>query len=209
MRKSSDMASLLGSRGRSRPRGGFVQGLRSVVDSWLGRSRSRERSRGFELSGWLVAGGLLASFAVGFLVRDRVGGLGLGSSQAGLDAKVNGPAGAQPGFQGELDSKPLAPNCFVVAIYPNIPEADAKAQAKALAEFLRSRNLAKSRPYHFHFESGSMWGVSVYYDGDAEMRATRDALRRLPDDVPDATFVAWRSSSGKEGKEWPKTWAVR
>ncbi len=205
VRKSSDMASLLGSRGRSRPRGGFVQGLRSVVNSWLGRSRSRERSRGFELSGWLVAGSLLAAFAGGFLVRDRVGDF---KNPAGLDAKPsNGAVGSTPAFQLELETRPIHNQCFVVAAYDGLAEADGKAQAKALAEYLRGKKLLKARPFPLKTAKGTVWLVCVYYDGDTELLDTRNQLRGLPEDVPDGVFVALRASSEKD--LWPRTWVVR
>lgn len=209
VRKSSDMASLLGSRGRSRPRGGFVQGLRSVVDSWLGRSRMRERSRGFELSGWIVTAGLVAAFAVGFLVRDRVGGF---ATPASLDARPGGsanggPTGATPALLGELDTRAINNQCFVVAAYEGVSDADGKALAKALAEYLRSRKIDKARPYPIKTPKGSVWAVCVYYEGDTELLGTRSLLRSLPEDVPDAVFVALRASTEKD--LWPKTWVVR
>lgn len=159
----------------------------------------------------VVVGGLLGAFAVGYLVGDRFGSTGFASGKGtlSLDAKGTPAVGSAPTLLGEVDTRPLASNCFVVALYPDAAEADAVAKAKALAAHLQGAGIKKAKPYFFQFDRRSVWGVAVYFDGQKDQQATREALVKLPESTPDASFVSWRADRQKDGKEWPWTWAVR
>lgn len=201
VRKTSDMALLLGSRGRGRSRSGVGKFLLGVWETWFGRSQWRdERSRrSLQVPGWIAAVGVLAAFASGWLLGGKVGGQPPGGG-AGL--KANNPA--TPSFVGEFDARPMARKAFLVAMYPELAEADAKASAKALSDWLAGQKLAKARPYLAQGRKGPVWTVAVYFE-DHEQIATRDLLLGLPDQVPDASFVSLR----KNEPEWPKAWDIR
>lgn len=201
VRKTSDMALLLGSRGRGRSRSGLATFVRGIYESWFGRSqwRSERPARSLQVPGWLAAVALLAAFAGGFLVGGKLGGAP--SEGAGLQA--NKPA--TPSFVGEFDARPLSRTAFVVAAYPELAEADAKAAAKALSDWLVAQGLAKARPYLFPRQVGPVWTVAVYFDGEAEQQATRNLLTRLPEAVPDSTFLLYRNTEA----EWPKPWPIQ
>lgn len=205
-RKTSDIALLLGSRGRSRSKGGFGYVVRSLVDAVLGRGqggrslrRDDRRSRG--VSGWLFVGGVLLAFAGGFLLGGHLGGPN-DAGPAGLRAGVTGRT---PAFVGEVDALPMAPQAFVVSAYPGLVEDDARARAAALARYLQAQGLPKSRPYCYPARDGAVWVVAVYFDGEVEQAATRDRLRALPADVPDETFVMLRNRD----EHWPQWRDIR
>ncbi len=185
------MAMLLGSRGRSRSRSGWLQSLTGMLDGWLGKSmwKPERPARTRQVPGWIFAVGVLGAFAGGYVVGGRTDG----SPESGLHTK----SPDTPAMLGEFDTKPLSSQAFVVAAYAGIEGADAKARAKALAEFLRSKGLARTRPYFFELKQ--MWVVAVYYENDTEFQATQAQLLALPAAVPDDFFVQWRKTEEK----WP------
>ncbi|MBL8755684.1 MAG: hypothetical protein JNK15_20480 [Planctomycetes bacterium] len=176
--------------------------VRSLVASWFGRSswRSERPSRFAAVPGWMALVGVAVAFGGGYLAGGRFGGNP--QSEAGLHMKQQ-PA-AKPGFVGEVDSKPLAKDAFIVAAYDGIQPADAKVRAVALAEFLQREGLTTARPYEFPLEKGGLWMVAVYYRNDQEMQGLKNRLLKL-EDVPDANFVFRR----KQEKEWPVSAAIR
>lgn len=203
------MVLLLGSRGqyRGRSASGFLGGVRrfaNAVGEMVGFGRGGGRRAGMRprasVSGWLALGGAIACFGVGYLVGTSTKSAAPG---AGLQASGNGPQ--PPAVIGEVETRPLASQAFIVSAYPRLPADDAKARAKALADYLRGKQLAKARPYEYPAKDGPLWVVAVYHDGEAEESATRERLRLLPDDVPDATFVQLRKSEAG----WPTTWPIR
>lgn len=201
VRKTSDMALLLGSRGRGRSRSGLAKFVRGVWESWFGRSqwRSERPARSLQVPGWLAAIALLAAFAGGFLIGGKVG-TRPGEDAAGLQA--NKPA--TPGFVGEFDAQPLSRTAFLVAIYPDFAEAEAKARAKALSEWLAGQGLAKARPYRAKGKAGPVWSVAVYYDGETEQKKTRELLIQVPEAVPDTSFDFLRKTEA----QWPSAWDI-
>jgi hypothetical protein len=138
-------------------------------------------------------------FAGGFLVGEQFvkkGGAPTGNAE--LQAK-GAEAPRPPGFVDEVDTTPLADQALIVAAYPGLKPAEAKASAKALAEYLRSLKF-RAKPYEYAAEKGVFWVVAVYFDGDTERIALRERLRTLPAaDVPDAMFVHFRNVE----PEWP------
>lgn len=212
------MVLLLGSRGQYKGRNpGFVGNLRRIGGALLqmtgltrgGNARRGETraSRGSLLSGWVALGGALACFGVGYLVGHSTAPSSPGSGASGLQA--NGPqtpSGPQtPTMIGEADTRPLTSQAFIVSAYPSLDATEAKQRAKALSDWLHGQQLQKARPYEFATKSGPVWVVAVYYDGEKELGETRDRLRQLPEDAPDATFVQLRKTDGN----WPKTWAIQ
>lgn len=207
-RKTSDIALLLGSRGRTRGRSGFGKFVETFVGGFGFGSRSSGRSawreerspRHPQVSVWVSAVLVLAAFGGGYLVGGKNGG----TVKNDLNAKLPAAGPAQPGFLGEFDARPLHKYAFIVAVYPGMAVADAKGAAKTLADWLVAAKLEKTRPYEFPAKDGPLWVVAVYYEGEAEMIATRDRLRALRD-VPDTSFVHLQNTEA----EWPKAWAVQ
>jgi hypothetical protein len=205
-RKSSDMVLLLGSRGQYRGRNaGFLPSLRSSIASFFGRvggGRQRRESRGRRsssssgaaVSGLAILALLLVGFVGGFFVRGQFVGAAAKEGNAGLKA---GPQA--PEIVGEMDTSALASQAFIVSAYPGIEPATARQHARHLSDYLRGQQLAKARPYEYPSQNGPLWVVAVYFDGDAEQAATREKLRLLPLDVPDATFCQLR----KPEADWP------
>ncbi len=106
----------------------------------------------------------------------------------------------------DIDTRAIHNDAFVVSFYPNLPAADAKSKAKDLTDYLRGQGLKKANPYEWPTKDGPVWVAAVYFDGAAEKEATRNRLRALPADVPDAVFASLRKDGGQD---WPKWWAIR
>lgn len=203
VRRTSDIALLLGSRGRVKSRSGFGRSVRSMIDGWFGRSSWREERPSKRLvPGWLALIGVLAAFGGGFWCGDKAAHNATATS--GLDAKP----GKTAGFLDE-SPEPLAKQFLMAAPYVNVPAAEAKAKAKALAEHLQGAGLAKARSHLYPTAQGQFWVVAVYYDGESEMRATCDRMRKLPADVPDPHFVELRRMQESSEKGWPRSYDVR
>lgn len=195
-RKVSDMVLLLGSRGRSR--GGKSSGhvLGRVMRWVFGGSNARSSSA---VSSWTVLVVAMLCFAGGYVVGDH---FGAGKEAPGKQALKAGPVG-------ELDTRVLSSTAFLVAAYEGMPAEQARPKAKALAEYLRARGLAKAKPYEAVFPKGSLWLVVVYYGTEAERVDTSGKLVSLPVDVPDDSFVQLRETKRDDGKVWPFTFEVR
>lgn len=195
------MAMLLGSRGRGRGRGGLGKAVRSVWESLFGRSAwmPEPAAKARTLPLWTAGAAVMMAFAGGYFVGGQAGGPA--PTPVGLRAQ----APLAPGFVGEFDARPLSRQAFLVALYPDKSEADAKAAAKALSDWLVDRKVSKARPYLAKTKDGSTWSVAVYYDGDADQTATRNALVGLPDAVPDPAFNELR----KTIQGWPKAYVIR
>jgi len=196
------MAMLLGSRGRGRSRGGFGKALRGVFGNLFGRGewRPEPAAKVRVLPRWVAGFAAIVGLAGGYFLGTQNGG----STPAGL-AGLKAPAPRTPGFVGELDATPLARQAFLVTLYPNAAEADAKANAKRFSDWLVGQGVKKARPYQAKLANGLTWGVAVYFDGDAEQTATRNQLQQLPAEVPDAGFVELRNTI----QGWPKAYTVR
>lgn len=209
VRKSSDMALLLGARGRlGQRRGGGGGFLASVVSTVQGlfqpnwRSEQRARS-GRAIPGWLALGGVLAAFAVGFFAGGRFAGP---IDNSGLHAK-GGTPGTAPGVTPQvLDpdqqtvESPKGSTALAVSTHATL------AAARELCDYLKSRGLAKAQPYEASSAKGTAWVSVVYYDGPNERRASVERLRGLPaSDVPDREFLRLRN----QGEQWPYEWAIR
>jgi hypothetical protein len=199
-RKTSDIALLLGSRGRGRSRSGFGKTLRGMWETWFGRSpwRHERPARSVLVPGWIAALGVLAAFAGGYLAGGRFGGSS--DPKAGLTAK----APNTPMFFEE--SQPLEDQAFIVSLYPDVPDAEGRRQAKELAAWLVARDLKKAQPYLL--PQRNVWSVAVYFANDAERQGTQARLAALQD-VPDAAFTEWRASVLNAGEQWPRTCRTR
>ena len=204
MRKTSDIAMLLGSRGKSRSRGsrgsrkGFLTPLFRVVDGLLGRAtKGRRKQRAQAVPMIIFTIGLLVAFGGGFLLGDRLNG---GADDNPLRARV----GAQPGFVHEVDTAKLADQGFVVAAFGeagDAPQPEARQSASDLAKYLQENDLPKSRPRQWH---NGVWVTVVYFDGDAERDRSLDLLVNLPDEVPSVEFRQSRAESG-----WPTDYSIQ
>lgn len=197
MRKTSDIAMLLGSRSKSRSRGskkGLFSSFLRVVDGLLGRPKGRRsKPRSSSVSTIVFACGLVAAFGGGFVLGERVGG-GEPASEGSLNARV----AQRPGFV--LEDTKLADNGFVVAAYAvteQRPPEVARRCAVDLAKYLSENGLAKSRPREWR---DGLWVTVVYYEGDAERDHTRAMLLNMPEDAPDEDFRRSRAET-----DWPQS----
>ena len=198
MRKTSDIAMLLGARGKSRSRssrGGVFSSFFGVIDGVLGRSGKRRRKqRKQNVPAMVFAVAVIAAFGGGFLVGGQF-------AEAAGDDPLRARVGQAPDFVNERLTEKLAENGFVVAIYdPAIVGGDAEAKQAAvnLAKYLQSMGLEKSRACPWTVNEDSLWVAVVYYEGDAERDGTKDHLLNLPEDVPCQEFALYRTDSG-----WP------
>lgn len=201
MRKTSDIAMLLGSRSKSRSRGSkksLFSSLVRVVDGLLGRTKSsRSKQRRASVSTLVFAGCLVAAFGGGFVIGERVGG---GAGEDPLNARV----AQRPEFVHEVDAAKLASEAFVAAAYlatETRSEEDAKESAVVLAKYLQANGLPKSRPYRWR---AGLWVTVVYFEGDAERDHTRAMLLNMPDGEPDEEFSRSRLDSS-----WPPIHEIR
>jgi hypothetical protein len=200
------MVLLLGSRGRSRSSGSrFGDALRGIVGTVFGGSSMRRREdgrrRGAAVPAWVASVLALGCFAGGFLMGDHFGQ----AKGQKLGSEALRASGRTPELLSESDTARLAPEAFIVSVYPNLEAAAAKARAKALSDYLKDRKLAKARPLEWGNGPSPLWVVAVYFDGPAEQAATRNLLMGLPVDVPDEPFVHLRNTEA----EWPKAWPIR
>lgn len=204
-RKTSDIAMLLSSRSKSRSRrsGGITGSLVGLIDKLLGRASKRGRrqeKRAQTVSMWAFGISVLVAFGGGFLMGGAVGDAGDGADP------LRAP-GRTASFVGELDTEPLSREAFIVAAYPDLAASAAKQQAISLTKYLQARGFDKARPYMWlEGNSGPVWVVAVYFDGESKMRATRSKLRALPADVPDQVFSHLRNSSKTE---WPGRYVIQ
>ncbi len=174
--------------------------MRGVFESWFGRSQWRDDmpARSLLVPGWLAVVGVLAAFAGGYVAGGRFG------ADVGGQAGLKANAAVTPVlFE---DNEPLEDQAFLVAMYPELGDAEARAQAKALAGWLAARDLHKAQPYLL--PGKNVWAVAVYFANEAEQLATRDKLAALQD-VPDGTFNQWRDDRRNAGEQWPRTWRTR
>lgn len=198
------MAMLLGSRSRSRGRGGVGKVVRQLWEACFGRAAwvPEPVAKAKLLPLWMAVGAAFVAFVAGYVL----------GGQAGVapkpSADLRAPAGAgpvAPGFVGEFDARPLTGKAFLVALYPGQSEAAAKASAKGLCDWLADRKLLRARPYPWATAAGQTWGVAVYFDGPADETATRNLLQGLPAAVPDPSFTELRNTI----QGWPKAYVVR
>jgi len=201
-RRLNDMAMLLGARVRGRPRGGVGKALHSLFGGLFGRGEWRPgpAAKARVLPRWVAGFAVVVGIAAGFFFGMQAGG----ATPAGLSG-LKAAVPRTPGFVGEFDATPLARQAFLVALYPNAAEADAKAIAKRFSDWLVGQGVKKARPYQAKLATGPTWSVAVYFDGEAEQTATRNLLQRLPAEVPDAGFVELRNTI----QGWPKAYTVR
>lgn len=210
MRKTSDIAMLLGSSSKSRSRGsrkGFVSSFLGVVDTMLGRAgKGRRKKRATTVSTTLFSVGLLVAFGGGFFVGGAFGG---DSGDNALSARVPSPNGATsigvaPEFLHEVDTTKLADWGYVVTAYKvteNQPEPVARQRAVDLANYLQEHGLQKARPRSW---GPGLWVTVVYFEGRAEQDGTRDQLLNMPEDVPDVDFCQRREES-----DWPTAYEIQ
>jgi len=205
VRKTSDIAMLLGSRGKSRSRGsrgGLGSSFFGAIDGALGRvfkGRRKDRAQAVPLVVFAI--GLLVAFGGGFLVGDRFSG---GDGNDPLRARI----GQQPGFVNEVDTTPLASHAFIVTAYPlteNLDEAGARQKATDLAAYLVQHGLEKARPFPWPRNQGIIWVTAVYFSNDVEQQETRDRLLNMPDSVPDEMFCELRIKDS----EWPTVMRIQ
>lgn len=204
-RKTSDIALLLGSRGRSRSRkGGLVPKLVSFVEGLFGgasKKRSLREVRTQKVSVWAFVAGLLLAFVGGFLI-----GGGVNASTQGEDP-LNANGGRKPGFVGEVSTTPLSSQAYVVATYPGVDATVGRQRAVQLSRELAAAGLESARPYEFIQESGvGVWVVAVYYDGEDDAKAVSARLQAVAPDVQEARFVDNRNLLRNS---WPQACRIR
>lgn len=197
------MVLLLGSRGRSRA------GSKSKLDQLLGRV-ARWFSGSSLLGGSLrsrpaprlplgVIAVALACFAAGYFVRGQVG-LAAPSNEKSLKAQA-------PGAIGEFDSPQLSKTSMIAVGYDRLSPEVARPKARQMAEFLQAQGFKKARPLEVRMETGPLWLVVVYYDGDSEKRQVQKDLRALdPAKVTDEFFAKTRADFEKD---WPMPYTIQ
>ena len=205
MRKTSDIAMLLGSSSKSRSRGsrkGLVSSFLGLVDGLLGRTgKGRRKKRATTVSTTLFSLGLLVAFGGGFFVGGAFGGA---DGDNALSARVPSPSGVTPEFLHEVDTTKLADWGYVVTAYKvteNQPEPVARQRAVDLAKYLQQQGLQKARPRSW---GANLWVTVVYFEGQAEQDGTRDQLLNMPADVPDVDFCQRREES-----DWPTAYEIQ
>ncbi|HEX6811829.1 MAG TPA: hypothetical protein VF384_09430 [Planctomycetota bacterium] len=197
---------LLGSRGRagSRSSSKFADTVRGLIGSLFGRTSGRwredHRRRGMAVPAWLASALALGCFVGGFVMGDH-----LGQAKGVKSSEALRTTGRTPELLVETDTRPLSHTAFIVSAFPKLDPAVAKARAKALSDYLVGMKLAKARPYWWSSAASPLWVVAVYFDGDAELAATRKLLMGLPAEVPDETFVHWRNNEA----EWPRALSIQ
>lgn len=204
MRKTSDIAMLLGSRSKSRSRssrGGFGSSFIGFVDGLLGRvGKGRRKDRGQSVPMLVFAICVLVAFGGGFLLGDRLSG---GDGDNPLNARI----GQKPGFIHDVDTTPMGDEAFVVTAYrvtEDVPDAVARQRTVDLAKYLQSKGLEKARPYMWTKGGEPVWITAVYFDGEADLQWTREMLLNMPDDVPDPLFCDLRIQDSR----WPSVWTI-
>lgn len=210
-RKTSDIAMLLGSSSKSRSKrgGGLTGKLVGFIDSMLGRKskRGRRQHRREQTVPMLVFGvAVLLAFGGGYAIGGGFGSGGFGNGGFGSKADGTNPLrapGRAPTFVDEIATKPLAAEAFIVSAYPGVAAAEAKDRADSLSKYLKSKGLAKVRPYPWPQANGTLWVVAVYFDGETEAGKTKVALEGLPADVPDQMFCSIRKTDAKSPAGWP------
>ena len=205
-RRTSDIAMLLGSSSKSRSsRGGGLTGkLVGFIDSMLGRKKKRNRrqERREQTVPILVLGiAILLAFGGGYAV-----GGGFGKDGDGTNPLRT--TGRSPSFVDEIKTRPLASEAYIVAVYTEVAAAEAKLQAHSLSKYLISQGLTKSRPYPWPTEQGTLWVTAVYFDGEEEAAQVYQALRALPEDVPDKVFCDFRTHDIATEQGWPGRRAI-
>lgn len=199
------MVSLLASRGRGRRHGGGgVLGVLGRIASslWAGKRNDNKRAG---LGSGTVAAIACACLGIGYLLGDSF-------PLAHRSDPLRAPAGngaVEPQRPGLLEDqeKPLSSTWFVVSVYVTENAEAGRAQARALARYLRDQGLDMARPALLELQQGSFWSVAVYFDGPAARDRTRARLVALPADVPDAEFVRFRANT--PAKDWPLLWPPR
>lgn len=201
-RKTSDMAMLLGRSGKSRShKSGLSKKLIGFIDTMLGRANKRgvRRERRTQSVPLLVFGVIVViAFGSGYAI-----GSGVSDTVDGIDS-LRAPAGREPSFVDEIKTKPLAAEAFIVSGYPGVPSSEARSRADDLSKYLnRNGLLQKARPYPWPTETGTLWVVAVYFDGQSDRERVEKALRSLPADVPDASFNSLRAND-----KWPSSRSI-
>jgi hypothetical protein len=202
VRRTSDIALLLGSRGRAKTRGGFGRSFRQLLDGWFGRSPWREeRPSRRVVPGWLALGAVLGSFAGGFWLGGKA------TPRDGVAATLDAKVGKEAGFI-DADEMPCNRQFLMAAAYIGLSSTQAHGSAKALAEYLRGKGLQKAKPYLFATAKGPVWVVAVYYEGKTEEQKTTQLMRALPADVPDEAFLSLRRHQEASENGWPQSYPV-
>lgn len=196
-RKTSDIALLLGSRGKARKSSGLLAFVRAAWQSLAPRSQWREDRRGsLQVPGWLAGAALLVAFGGGYLLGGR---LGKPAENGGVGLRAKGDQGQRTQFL-DADGSARGREAFIVSAYPRLPEADAKAAAVALSEWLRGKKLQRAFPYLSPAaDGGKLWTVAVFFDGETDGKKTRELLVGIGEDAPDPMFNHWRNTT----PEWP------
>lgn len=198
-RKTSDMAMLLGRSGKSRShKSGLTKKLVGFIDTMLGRaskrgSRQERRPQSVPLLVFGIV--VVTAFGSGYAI-----GSGVSETVDGIDS-LRAPAGREPSFVDEIKTKPLAAEAFIVSGYPGMPSSEARSRAHDLSKYLNRNGLQqKARPYPWPTETGTVWVVAVYFDGQSDKERVEKALHSLPAEVPDESFSNLRASDS-----WPST----
>jgi len=211
VRKSSDLFSLLASRGRAPARrkpsggGGFFGSL------FGGGSKDVTAPRKQGSSGLALAAVAFLCLGVGYLLGDafpmtpRTGtGEALRSGPQARTGQRPGPVtpvqkpepAANDGtLRPEVEVEPLTNQAFFLVAY----EEDDRPLASDLARKLRVAGIATARPYRVWMNSKTYWTVAAYYDGAKDKEALRKKLLEVPGPEGHPKF----ESSRKSVPDWP------
>lgn len=211
VRKSSDLFTLLASRGRAparRKSGGGGGLFRSVFG---GGSQDVTAPRKQGSSGLALAAVAFLCLGAGYLLGDAFPMTPRTGAGEALRAGPQARSGQRPGpvvtpvakqepvandgvLRPEVEVEPLTNQAFFLVAYE-----DDRALASDLARKLRVAGITTARPYRVWMNSKTYWTVAAYFDGAKEKEALRQKLLQVasPDGHPKF------ESSRKSVPDWP------
>ena len=221
-RKSSDLFTLLASRGRAPARRRSGGGGGGFFRSFFGStSQDVTAPRKQGSSGLALAAVAFLCLGVGYLLGDtfpmtprawspeaprtgtaealRAGPAARPGQRPGPVAPVAQPQTQPPADDGvlrpEVEVEPLTNQAFFLVAY----EEDHRALASDLARKLRVAGIRSARPYRVWMNSKNYWTVAAYYDGAKEKDELRQKLLQVPAPEGHPKF----ESSRKLVPDWP------
>lgn len=201
-RKSSDLFSLLATRGGNR-RGGIFGQVAGAIGSMFHSKRTQPGPRRVVMSGLGFLAVCFVCGGIGYLLGDQ-----FPMSPARQVLRANPDVGKSEGQKpGPIDNpskpKPATKNAFYVGNFD-----DDRAKADELTEYLKGQGVARASTYGVvrKGEKGDqsnqaeqkIWLVVVYFDTAKEEEAMRRKLRTLQAPAKVPMFETWRST-----KDWP------
>lgn len=201
-RKSSDLFSLLATRGGNR-RGGIFSQVTGALGSMFRNKRQQPGPRRVVMSGLGFLAVCFVCAGIGYLIGDQ-----FPMSPARQVLRANAPDNGGKDNGGKTEGQrpgPMTnpakpkPNAFYVGNFD-----DDRAKADELTKYLKGQGVARASTYGAVRKGDkdnpdqNVWLVVVYFDTQKEEDAVRLKLRTLQAPATVKMFETWRST-----KEWP------